>query len=947
MKNAVSIFSWVASLLLEGISPGCLIADNIVDGLKKYGESISKIAEAMQRSWSESIRTLKIALGENELLSPKSRKQLAAKFAQEVITPFAVKHGYTGERLASFRSKVLEQCCELEKIRGKIIDFSQYSEEELLENLTSVDGVTASGEEMGEVIIHNIQNELPQAKELIQLLWFRNLLMEGLVAHFHLEISCNANLSSIVSRLDRERIQKDLQDIKQQINNSMENQNFSNLSLLGAQATRLATIDQVCDLQEKYRELLGPVMYKLDELAQDHRDMNAKLDIILRTLTQLQGIQRNKAHNLENVLLPNRSSFSELQLMENINSLVESIKWEALPENHRMQIVNSLSMNLYDLDKIPKTLAIIEKLVARDVRDAHVHFIYFQMLQERGKYKKAVKVYEEMISINKNFALFPSEKYKMLDIIAKGRTGFVYKVLRAATNDVVAIKVLKPEYDSEKRREKFWDAVAVAKRLDHPHIVKIYDMSLKDARHSWVAMEYLEGSNLQQKVQNSKLTFEENLRIAYQLGEAIDYAHKEGIIHGDLKPTNFFSINDEMIKIVDFGLADWKSNVLLANEFYSSVYYSAPEKLMDSEKVTVYSDVYSFGKTLYYLFTGDEPYDMEWEHVPIKVRKILRKATRKLPEKRYSSIEDVLIDLKKIHEQSFTEDEMAESDVFPIFYVRNKAISLIPQCVLEHLPVGYKIVNEEIISLIDNAPMVYIPKGIFVMGDNSIDADLEEVLEHKVYLDAYLIDKYPVTNARYKQFLNAIGQNPQTNIVMDSAKKLHVPQFWYHPKWNDPEQPVVGVDWHDAQAYCSWSQKSLPTEAEWEKAARGTDCRHYPWGNELPDLTRCNYNCNVGQTSAVNEYGDNSSPYGCYDMSGNVWEWCQDWYDAHYYNKSPLTNPQGPQGGKFKIARGGSWQQRARKVRVTTRGYISAKERRNQIGFRTVKRICKKISGKS
>ncbi|WP_372364731.1 SUMF1/EgtB/PvdO family nonheme iron enzyme [Candidatus Uabimicrobium sp. HlEnr_7] len=946
MKNVVSIFSWVASALLEGISPGCLIIENIVEGLKKYGESVSKIADSMQRSWNESIRTLKIALGENELLSPKSRKQIAAKFAQEVITPFAVKYGYTGERLADFRSKVLQQCRDLEKIHDKIIDFSAYSEDQLLENLSGVDKFAASGEEIGEVIINNIQNELPQAKELIQLLWFRNLLMEGLVAHFHLEISCNVNLSSVVSRLDRERIQKDLQDVKQQINDSMENQNFANLSVLGTQATRLSTIDQVCDLQEKYRELLGPVMYKLDELAQDHRDMNAKLDIILRTLTQLQGIQRNKVHDLENVLLPNRSNSSEEQLMKSIRDVVESIEWSTLPENHRLQIVNSLTMSLYDLDKIVSTITIVENLIEKGVRDARVYFIYFQMLQESGEHKKAIEVYNEMIFLNKNFALFPHEKYKMLEIVAKGRTGFVYKVLRHATNDIVAIKVLRPEYDSEKRRENFWSAVATAKRLDHSHIVKIYDVSLKNARHSWVAMEYLEGPNLQQKVHEKNLSFEECLNIAYQIGQAVGYAHKEGVIHGDLKPINFFYVNSDVIKIADFGLADWKSDVLLANEFYSSVYYSAPEKLMDSEKSTVFSDVYSFGKTLYYLFTGDEPYDMEWEQVPSKVKKILRKATRKLPEKRYSSLDEMLDDLEKVNCENLIEDELVESDVFPIFYVRDKAISLIPQYVLEYLPVGYKIVNEEIISLVDNAPMVYIPKGIFVMGDSSIDADLEEAPEHKVYLDAYLIDKFPVTNNRYKLFLDAIGQNPQTNALMDNTQKLHIPQFWYNSKWNTPEQPVVGIDWHDAQAYCDWSSKSLPTEAEWEKAARGTDYRYYPWGNDIPNREKCNFDNYVGQTSRVGEYPENCSSYRCYDMSGNVWEWCQDWYDAHYYNKSPLTNPQGPQYGKFKIARGGSWQQRIRKIRVTTRGYISAKERRNQIGFRTVKRICKKISGK-
>jgi len=183
--------------------------------------------------------------------------------------------------------------------------------------------------------------------------------------------------------------------------------------------------------------------------------------------------------------------------------------------------------------------------------------------------------------------------------------------------------------------------------------------------------------------------------------------------------------------------------------------------------------------------------------------------------------------------------------------------------------------------------MVRVPAGEFIMGSDSGETDEKPV--HRVYLDEYFIDKYEVTNEQYNQCVSAgsCSANGKFN------------------SFTDPQQPVVGVDWNQADTYCKWAGKRLPTEAEWEKAARGTDGRTYPWGEGI-DCSRANYgDCKHGKTKPVGSYPSGASPYGAMDMAGNVWEWCADWYG--YYQNSPNRNPTGPGSGQSRVLRGGSW----------------------------------------
>ncbi len=202
---------------------------------------------------------------------------------------------------------------------------------------------------------------------------------------------------------------------------------------------------------------------------------------------------------------------------------------------------------------------------------------------------------------------------------------------------------------------------------------------------------------------------------------------------------------------------------------------------------------------------------------------------------------------------------------------------------------------------------VYVPEGPFTMG--SVDGQADEQPEHVVVLDAFWIMQTEVTNAQYRLCVEAGSCLEPFNEAWGAAEFAEYP---------------VHVTWDQAVAYARWIGGRLPTEAQWEKAARGTDKRTYPWGNGAPDAQLLNYNRNVEATSPVGSYTAGASPYGVLDMAGNVWEWVADWYAIDIYatyaqSESVVENPTGPSDGSFHILRGGSWRTNAETTRTFSR----------------------------
>ncbi len=262
--------------------------------------------------------------------------------------------------------------------------------------------------------------------------------------------------------------------------------------------------------------------------------------------------------------------------------------------------------------------------------------------------------------------------------------------------------------------------------------------------------------------------------------------------------------------------------------------------------------------------------------------------------------------------------------------------------------------------------MALIPAGEYRMGTSEgSDGLADEHPERLVFLHPFFLDRFEVTNQDYAAFVQSTGHRPPTNNSPDST-------IWNGAVPPQPiaRHPVVNVSWEDAVAYCRWSGKRLPTEAEWEKAARGTDGRRYPWGNDWSWTKANSASYWAGRTIEfqsgadweafwikgdgarlarehgingevltlpVGSFPDAVSPYGIHDLAGNAAEWVQDWYDPNYYRSAPLTDPTGPERGAIKSMRGGSWLKPAISLRTSDRDWGTMDSRPSGTGFRCAK----------
>ena len=617
-------------------------------------------------------------------------------------------------------------------------------------------------------------------------------------------------------------------------------------------------------------------------------------------------------------------------------------------------------------------------------------------------------------------------KYLLYEQLGRGGYGTVYRARDAVLNVERAVKVLHPALSSDPEfLGRFRSEAQLAARLEHAHIVPVYDLG--EAEGSvFLAMKYMEGGSLKDLLARAgRLPFGRALEITRQVAAALEYAHQqpEQLIHRDVKPGNILFEKDPLAgtggsaRLTDFGfakalLSTGSESLSASGAMIGTPAYMPPEIWM-GQAASPATDVYALACVTYEMLTGESlfgggetppPLVMKrhfdplvlpaaWpEGVPEGVSGVLEIALAKEPGERYAgagefarALEAVVRDQGAVvsDQLSVVSDQVSvgrdgqamnsgeERNETPAPVGRTGSPSYPPEpkrrawwpwvvgvgglIVLAALalpgliarPAATPTVAPPMTSIPaatampalgigstqvpaqDGWAMEYVPAGEFRMGSINSDtmADSDEKPQHTVTLDAYWIDQTEVTNGMYAKCVQAGACQPPSQ----SGSYTH-PGYYDNPQYDN--YPVIYVNWTDANAYCGWAGARLPTEAEWEKAARGTDGRIYPWGNGSPDPSLANFNMNVGDTSAVFSYASGASPYGALDMAGNVLEWVNDWYDANYYTNSPSSNPQGPASGQYRVLRGGSWNFSGNFVRASYRGWSSPTDSDNFVGFR-------------
>jgi len=601
-------------------------------------------------------------------------------------------------------------------------------------------------------------------------------------------------------------------------------------------------------------------------------------------------------------------------------------------------------------------------------------------------------------------------KYKIVEKVGQGGFADVYKAVDTTLDRTVALKFLEPRLLREPTFvERFQREAKLAANLKHPHIVFVHEFGW-EAGTAYMAMEFLEGRTLKEVVlKEGALPPARILNMVRQMASALDYAHGRGLVHRDIKPSNIMVGADDHVTVMDFGIAKAATQTALTTtgRIFGTPEYMSPEQAEGEEEPDARSDIYSLGVVVYEMFTGKVPFSGTTplsvmrghaDKLPPRpsevnpavspaVEAVLLKALAKKQEARYQSAGEMAAALRQAVSGAVVEAERARapSPVVParpalpwkwvagvgaavvvvvglIIALKSgggptakptsmpEAAALAPTATattaLTKTPTPVPPTSTPLPPTPPFTPlpptpsatpgMVYVPAGEFTMGSDEGDSDEKPV--HTVYLDAFYIDKTEVTNAQYQKCVEAGACQAPT--ICD----------WGEPTYGDAskaDHPVVCVSWDGAKAYCEWAGKRLPTEAEWEKAARGTDGRVYPWGNTFDGsrLNFCDRNCEsdwkdsdaddgYAQTALVGSYPQGASPYGALDMAGNVGEWVADWYDSGYYSQSPARNPPGPDSGESRVLRGGSWSGAPLYVRCAIRFWINPDLRYSNLGFR-------------
>ena len=579
----------------------------------------------------------------------------------------------------------------------------------------------------------------------------------------------------------------------------------------------------------------------------------------------------------------------------------------------------------------------------------------------------------------------------LLKHLGQGSLGHVYFAEHRFTKKKGALKILPEELSADRAfLSRFEEEAVQLSGIDHPGITKIFNVSCIDGMYflatECVVDEHQETKSLAQFLSGRRPSQQETMKVAEQVAAALDYAHglrsggRKGYAHGNLKPNNIMIAEPTpagpIVKIADFGLfrmigcgnvlvRSYKAAVdqaALSDPFLTTridqdryptaapeprqyedllsslaqnLQFLSPEQRRGDWSDPVAGDVWAFGALVFWMLLGVYPEGL-WESEErfnggiIDWNTLVRSCLCLDPSKRPLQLLPLLQGTKGVQSRP-THVEPPPAPKIPSIYTQSASApdQGVDRQIKEYAP--EKRDSKGVVPILSE--VAHIPEGAYYRGSNQGCRD--EIPRHPVRIGSFCIDVHPVTNEQFVRFLDFLGdekdhQNHDIIRLKDSRIKRNSGRFSIERGYS--RHPVVGVTWYGAMEYCKWVGKRLPTEAEWEVACcGGLENPTYPTGEDI-EKTQANFFSS--DTTAVMSYPPNG--YGVYDIAGNVYEWCSDWYEYNYYEYSSQEPdfPKGPIQGVYRVLRGGCWKSLKEDLRCSKRHRNNPGAANGTYGFR-------------
>jgi len=588
-------------------------------------------------------------------------------------------------------------------------------------------------------------------------------------------------------------------------------------------------------------------------------------------------------------------------------------------------------------------------------------------------------------------------RFELFEQVGSGGFATVWRAYDRQEEELVAVKVLHGQHASSKsRRDRFRRGARKMKALQHDHIVRVVEPWVEENGYCFYAMEWMAGGDMRQTVLAGRLPVELVIPAILAVGRALQFAHEQQIVHRDVKPSNILLDADGRAKLTDFDLVQAHDTTGGTRTGAMGTFiYAAPEAMLDAKRVKPAVDVYGLAMSCIFGLYGEPlPPDVFRdvasfvEELPCsaKVKAVLAHGAAWVPSERPESAHAFVEALENAWRgQERPAAGSKSNETAPASAVKKpkreqpEAASLDAAAMVEafeaegrNWPVEKRLDWLERLGELGDPrldPMrkdrwVYIEPGEFTMGDNRSQFS-DEKPEHKVRIKhGYWLGRFPVTNDEFTQFIEAGGYREKAywgKVGWDwrNEKEITEPSYWDDPQWNRPNQPVVGVSWHEAMAYCRWLEATLkakrpewapqdfkielPAEGQWEYAARGRESKIYPWRqDEKPNADLANSERNIGRTTPVGAYPRGTTPEGLLDMAGNVWEWQRDEWQENYKKcqgndscqHSDTSALNEASSASLRPLRGGAWIFVADSLRGSFRIGWDAWGRDGSVGFR-------------